>query len=431
MLDGPNRIRSSSSRIQTGLIQRLAQLARHFSPLLAMFVSLICLALLLLTAACHDDTDPQRVRPRQLRDVPARALAFNFQADVEPPAGLTSEEAKAVAAIQQDFDTRRKDDALLRTVVSPDGQRALALYGTTDEPSQTFRIDLYSADGNFLRNLTPPDLAVVFQDSVAWSADSGMIAFIGRKSSKPEPSPTPLPEEEPVLPSASPIPTASIQPAFAPLAVFNTEQVYLCNRDGYDLKPLTTRDGLIYFALSWAPDNHALVALACRENEWERREQEFKTPAGRPRLISPDGQERLLDDELAEAPPVWSPDSSKVATAFGVDIGIYDAAGKSPTQARIALRERLLASSTAFDEKSQAGKATPNSPSNKPGGTQPQATTEITLPFSFNPIVRLEWPAPDKLYVETAYISLRSELIKTFSRWHLLMLSPQAAVLGR
>src|SRR6266851_5705664 len=195
MLDGPNRIRSSSSPIHTGLIQRHAQSARPFFSL-AMFVSLIYLALLLLTSACRDDTDTQRVRPRQLRDVPARALAFNFQADVEPPAGLTGEEGKTVAAIQQDFDTRRKDDALLRTVVSPDGQRALALYGTTDEPSQTFRIDLYSADGNFLRNLTPPDLAVVFQDSVAWSADGGFIAFVGRRNSKPTPSPTPVEEEE-------------------------------------------------------------------------------------------------------------------------------------------------------------------------------------------------------------------------------------------
>lgn len=428
MLAGPNRIRTSSSRIQSRLVERPADSARSLSVLSAVLVSLIGPGLLLFTAACRDNTDPQRVRPRQLRDVPARALAFNFQADVETPAALTTEEAKPLAAIQNDFDTRRKDDALLRTVVSPDGQRALALYGTTDEPSQTFRIDLYSADGNFLRNLTPPDLAVVFQDSVVWSPDSGMIAFIGRKSLKPEPSPTPFAEEEPALPSASPVPTASIQPVFAPLAVFSTEQVYLCNRDGYDLKPLTTRDGLIYFALSWAPDNHALAALACKEREWEMREREFKTPAGRPRLISPDGQERLLDDELAEAPPVWSPDSSKVATAFGVDIGIYDAAGKSPTQARIALRERLLTASAAFDEKSQAGKAKSNSPSNKPG--EPP-TTAITLPFSFNPIVRLEWPAPDKLYVETAYISLRSELIKTFSRWHLLMLSPQAAVLGR
>jgi hypothetical protein len=52
-----------------------------------------------------------------------------------------------------------------------------------------------------------------------------------------------------------------------------------------------------------------------------------------------------------------------------------------------------------------------------------------TVPVSFNPIVRLEWPAPEKLYIETAYVSVRSELIKTFSRWHLLVLSPQAALL--
>src|SRR5205085_6197156 len=126
---------------------------------------------------------------------------------------------------------------------------------------------LYSADGNFLRDVTPPELAVVFQDSVTWSADSSFIAFVGRRSAQPQPSPTPGEPFSTVLPSASPgltpQPAPTVEPAFAPLAVFSTEQVYLCNRDGYDLKPLTTRDGLIYFALSWAPDAHALVALAC------------------------------------------------------------------------------------------------------------------------------------------------------------------------
>ena len=289
-----------------------------------------------------------------MRDVPSRALAFNFQADVDPPQAVTADEAKIVPAIQDDFDKRHPDFALLRTVVSPDNQRALALYNTADEPSQTFRIDLYSADGTFLRNMTPPDLAVVFQDSVVWSADSSFIAFVGRKSLKAEASPTPAEELAPIAaasPGASPAPTSSVLPAFAPVKVFNTEQIYLCNRDGYDLKPLTSRDGLIYFALSWAPDSHALAALACKEGEWNAREKELKTPAGRPRVISIDGQERLLDDALAEAPPVWSPDSSKIATGFGVDIGIYDAAGKSPTQARIALRERLLTASAAFDDR--------------------------------------------------------------------------------
>ena len=406
-----------------------------------MFVSLLSLVLLFFSIACRSNSESQGVRPRQLRDVPARRLAFTFQADVQPPAAFMADEAKTIIpAIQQDFDTHRQDDALLRTVQSPDGQRALALYGTADEPAQTFRIDLYSADGNFLRNVTPPNLAVVFQDSVAWSADSSFIAFVGRKSLQAEASPTPVPEPRPLMPGDStmtplpaspgaPAPTPTVAPFFAPLAVFNTEQVYLCNRDGYDLKPLTTRDGLIYFALAWAPDTHALVALACKESEWQAREKEFKLPAGRPRLISLDGDERLLDDALAEAPPVWSPDSSKVATAFGADIGIYDAASKAPTQARIGLRERLLTASATFDEKSAPGKSKPADSPNKTGTTTPSPTMNATLPVSFNPIVRLEWPAPEKLYIETAYVSVRSELIKTFSRWHMLVLSPQAAVL--
>ncbi len=392
---------------------------------------LISLVLLLSAIACHSESGQERLRPRQLRDVPARALAFNFQADVEPPPAATADDAKLIPAIQDDFDKRHPDFALLRTVVSPDNQRALALFNTADEPSQTFRIDLYSADGTFLRNMTPPDLAVVFQDSVVWSADGSFIAFVGRKSLKAEASPTPAEELAPLpaaSPGASPVPTSSGLPAFAPVTVFNTEQIYLCNRDGYDLKPLTSRDGLIYFALSWAPDSHALAALACKEGEWNAREKELKTPAGRPRVISIEGQERLLDDSLAEAPPVWSPDSSKIATGFGADIGIYDAAGKSPTQARIALRERLLTASAAFDEKSSAGKKTAGESSNKTTTTDNNAGA---IPVSFNPIVRIEWPMPERLYVETAYVSLRSELIKTFSRWHLLVLSPQAAVLGR
>jgi hypothetical protein len=393
-------------------------------------LTIINLALMLLTLACRSDSDSQGLRPRQLRDVPARSLAFNFQADVAAPPGLTPDEVKRSPAIQQDFDKRRSNDALLRTVPSPDGQRALALYGTADEPATTFRIDLYSADGNFIRNVTPPTLAVVFQDSVAWSPDSNFIAFVGRRSTEAEPSPTPL--DLGVTPpltseSPSPTPTSTVAPAFAPVAVFSTEQVYVCNRDGYDLHPLTTRDGLIYFALSWAPDGHALVALACKESEWDAREKQFLTPAGRPRLISFAGEERLLDDQLSQTPPVWSPDSSKVATAFEVDIGIYDAASKAPTQARIALREQMLTASALFEEKSTSKKNSPD-PNQNSAAANPAT---VGLPVSFNPVVRLEWPVPEKLYAETAYVSVRSELIKTFSRWHLLTLSPQAAILKR
>lgn len=91
-------------------------------------------------------------------------------------------------------------------------------------------------------------------------------------------------------------PSPSIAPTFAPVPTFNTEQIYVCNRDGYDLRPLTSREGLIYFYFAWAPDNHAVVAMACREAEWAEREKAYKLPAGRPRLIALDGAERLLDD---------------------------------------------------------------------------------------------------------------------------------------
>ena len=388
---------------------------------------LLVVVLPLLLSACKSATDSQTLRPRQLRDVPAQKLAFNFQADIQAPANLTSDEAKPAPAVLQDFESKRQNDALLRTVMSPDGQRALALYGTADEPTNTFRIDLYSVDGNFLRNVTPPTLAVVFQDSVAWSADSSMFAFVGRKSLAAQPSPTPLDlQPEPVLPSASPVPTATIGPVFAPLAVFNTEQVYVCNRDGYELRPLTSRDGLIYFGLTWAPDGHAIAALACKESEWDARERENKTASGRPRVIGLDGVERLLDDQLAEAPPVWSPDSSKIATAFGSDVGIYDAANKLPTQARIKLNETLLTASAAYEEKLPGKKVDSTKPDQSPAISPANA-----FHSSFNPIVRLEWPTPENMYMETAFIRLFNEPVHTWSRWHLVTFSPQAAILKK
>ena len=84
------------------------------------------------------------------------------------PSDIATEDLNdKIEAIQLEFNTKRQEDALVRTVRSPDGQRALVLYGRADEPSQTFHIDLYSADGIFLRNLTPPDLACVFPETVS------------------------------------------------------------------------------------------------------------------------------------------------------------------------------------------------------------------------------------------------------------------------
>ncbi|HKO61750.1 MAG TPA: hypothetical protein VJV03_11365, partial [Pyrinomonadaceae bacterium] len=309
------------------------------------------------------------------------------------------------------------------TLRSPDGQRALALYGTADTPGHVFRIDLYSADGKFLRNVTPPDLSCVFPETVSWSPQGNHITFVARKTPSPSPSPTPESAVMPETLEASPLP--SVAPAFASVPLFATEQIYICDRDGYDLKPLTSREGLIYFYFAWAPDNHAVVAIACRESEWDAREREFRMPAGRPRLITLDGTERLLDDRLTEALPVWSPDASKVATAFETEVMVYDAATNRPTQGRIRLGDPLLGASKAFDAK-ESSPADNNS--NAAAAETP--TPSDVIPASYNPIVKLRWASPEKLYLQTAYVRLfPNDYTSTFQRWHLVMLSPQAVVL--
>lgn len=378
---------------------------------------------LLAAAGCQTIIDRRDVRPLVLRDVPAQRLAFRLEPDIGMPTDIQLDENEdKLPTIQTDFNARRPDDALLRTVLSPDGQRALALYGTESEPSPNFRIDLYSADGKFLRNLTPPDLSCVFPETVAWSGDGNVIAFIAHRSTKPAATPTPPPGV--ALPEATPDeaqPTPTIAPTFAPVPTFTTEQIYVCNRDGYDLRPLTSREGLIYFYFAWAPDSHALVALACREAEWAEREKAYKLPAGRPRLIALDGKERLLDDALTECLPTWSPDSAKVATAFDVDVGIFDAATDKPTQARIRMRDAMIAASFLYEKTISKKDSDKNNASGSPQGGPPP---------SFNPIVRVEWPSPEKLYLQTAYVRVYpNDSINTFQRWHRLMLSPQAAVL--
>ena len=224
--------------------------------------------------------------------------------------------------------------------------------------------------------------------------------------------------------AASPLP--SIAPAFPSVPLFATEQIYICDRDGYGLKPLTSREGLIYFYFAWAPDNHALVAIACRESEWDAREREYKMPAGRPRLISLDGTERLLDDRLTEALPVWSPDASKVATAFETDVMIYDATANRPTQGRIRLGDTLLASSKVFDAK-ESGAGNSDGSDNEAAETP---TPSEVIPASYNPIIKVKWATPEKLFLQTAYVRLfPNDFTSTFQRWHLVMLSPQAVVL--
>ena len=100
------------------------------------------------------------VEPRELRDVPAARLAFRFEPDVAEeklPEHLKRDEAEEpLSTVRTDFETRRQADALVRTVLDPAGQRVLALYGTSESEENDFRLDLYGADGNFIRTSCRP-----------------------------------------------------------------------------------------------------------------------------------------------------------------------------------------------------------------------------------------------------------------------------------
>jgi hypothetical protein len=408
----------TARRVRSDYKQSAARLVRQLFLIKLLAVLLFAS---LAGAGCRRGLlDRRSVMPRSLRDVPAQRLAYNFQADAAAPPGVSDSPINnaRLDSVQKDFDEHRKDDALVRTVTSPDGQRVLALYETGDTEPNTFRIDMYGTAGNFLRNVTPPALAGVFVATVAWSPDGNYIAFIARRSIGAQPSTT-APDSITDVPE----PSASVAPVFAPVQTFSTEQIYICNRDGFDLKPVTSRDGLIYFYLAWSPDSTALVSLACTENEWNSRSAEL-LPAGRPRLVNTAGQERLLDDRSTEVLPVWSPDSSKVSTGFETEVAIYDALTDSPTNARISLREPLLAASIDYDEKNLKKSG------NKPGETSSKQQSGA-LPVSFNPVVRLEWQRPETLYVETGFLRIyANEPVSNYLRWHKLDLSMQATQLS-
>jgi hypothetical protein len=397
---------------------------------------LLLAALLSAAPACKSirETTGLSVVPKSLRDVPAERLAFRFEPDAAEeklPEHLRREEAEEpAAAIRTAFETQRPEDALIRTVVDPSGMRALALYGTSATDND-FRIDLYNTTGQFIRNVLPADLTGVFPEEVAWSPDGTSIAFSGVRTPTPQATPDPLdalpaPPDLAQPPAAGGVGEAQPAPTTAPIIpstqTFRTEQVYVGDRDGYNLRPVTAREGLIYFKLAWSPDGQQLAALACKEDEWEAQRREGFPHAGRPRLVTLEGHERLLDDRTTPVEPAWSPDGSKLATAFEYDVAVYDAAGGQPTGAGLSLREPLRAASADYDTR-VFKKGEP--------AAQQQPPSEAVL-ISMNPFVRLEWVEPETVYAQTAFVHIyHDEPVFKYPRWHVLHISPQAAVLGR
>jgi hypothetical protein len=437
------------------------------------------------TAACQRSIfEPSTVAPSTLRDVPALRLNFRYEADVPAPSEQTAPQTEEKnAAVQADFDANRPQEILVKTIPSPNKQRFLTVYQRLGDPDASFRLDMYAADGKFMRRVSPETMTVDFPDIIVWSPDSGTVAFvaIAREGGLNSLTPPPIANANanansnavPSAPNATNANTNSNADAnantdantnapaaaAAPLGeaapnviTFRTEQIYICNSEGLDLKPVTQNEGLIYYYFVWSPDNSALAALAATYQEWRvmqdraERSGEVFVPLGRPRIVEKNGRERRLDDNLTAARPVWSPDSAKVAVGYNsndskpTQIRIYDAIGDQPTQAAIPIRNQLLISSQAYDQKVNSeqdpAQAAPDGNANANTNANPAQPPSMTLPdertlVSFQPIVALEWSADNLLYFQTGFVKQykTGDGARSSLRWHRLVLSPQAAAI--
>ena len=436
-----------------------------------------------------------------LSAVPAQRLNYRFEVDVpEPTLGESTipvQSDERNEAIQKSFDENRPKEVLDRTITSPDKKRVLVVYRKEEDIASEFRLDMYSVEGDLLKKITHSEMAVHFPDTIRWSPDSINVAFIAKvrsgksdvekndtdkkedkkeeKKAEPADSPTPDKTEsnnntetdtntnsETNTNSNSETSTETSTESLEPpknVLTFRTEQIYLCNLDGGDVKPLTQNEGLIYFYFAWAPNNSALAALATPYTEWRFRKGQMETagerfvPAGRPRLIKKNGIERLLDDYPTPVQPVWSPDSAKVAVAFNKQVRLYDAEGEPPTQAAILLKNQLLLASKKYEEDlakegeesnsnvsensedKEKDKKTENSNANSNVKQNTSTLPDAKSLVSFQPIISLEWIQDSMLYLQTGYIKSyienEEENRRSYLRWHRLVLSPQAIAVER
>ncbi|MFM9903140.1 MAG: hypothetical protein ACKVQJ_01050 [Pyrinomonadaceae bacterium] len=424
----------------------------------------------LLVSSCQNSIfQPPQAAVSALRDVAAVRLNFRYEGDVPAPtldaAKISADERNA--GVQSDFDSNRPEELLDRTLTSPDKKRVVAIYHRLTDVQAEFRLDMYTAEGKLLKKLTSDAMAVHFPDTIVWSPDSGTLAFVAMlraaqpnipaasPAASPGPANTATNTQTPVpgstnsadvsnvdVPTSTPTPASAPTPA-APTGIltFRSEQIYICGAEGGGVKPITENEGLIYFYYAWSPDSTMLAALATTSREWKYMDilagskGETMIPQGRPRIIEKNGRERRLDDNMTAVRPVWSPDSAKVAAAFGNQIRLYDANGTAPTQAAIPLRNQLLISSQAYDREQQRQSQGANAdPISNPPADSLSTLPDEKLLVSFNPIVELAWTADDLLYLKTAYIRrMRNEAdsVMSFARWHRIILTTQAVAPAR
>src|SRR4051794_12722238 len=136
-------------------------------------IGTIIIVLVLFAGCQRDQTGNSAAAPKTLKDVPSVRLNYRYEADVPAPDPAKSANAdERSAPVQSDFDQNRPQEALDKTIFSPDRKRIIAVYHrATDTPAE-FRLDMYSGDGKILRRVTPEPMAAHFPDTIRWSPDS-------------------------------------------------------------------------------------------------------------------------------------------------------------------------------------------------------------------------------------------------------------------
>jgi Tol biopolymer transport system component len=424
-----------------------------------------CLFAFALLAACGGGKPASNTATgvTSMKEVPAVRLNFRYEGDVPAPqTDPQNAPEERNQAVQGDFDTGRAQDEILdKTISSPNKQSVLAVWHRAGDAEGEFRLDMYDAAGHLQKRLTADSMSAKFPDTIRWSPDSTTLAFVACSrtiaTTNPLPATAPTPPDaaanatdaNTAPPSGAPV-TGPTPAAPTGILAFRTEQIYTANADGSGVKALTGNEGLKYFYYAWSPDSSMLAALATTRREWQVQELatsgkgEEMIPYGRPRIIEKNGRERRLDDAATQVQPVWSPDSAKIAVAYGNQIRVYDALGTGPTQAAVPLRNQLLISSQAYDEQQKTllnaanantADANANANSNAPAPTPTPSQSLSVLPdektlVSYNPIVALAWPQDDVIYMETAYVKRMknaADNVTSFARWHRLVLSAQPA----
>ena len=427
-----------------------------------------------LAASCGGVKSPSNTATgvTSMKEVPSVRLNFRYEGDV--PAPQTDQQNAAEErnqAVQADFDNGRPQDEVLdKNISSPNKQNILAVWHRAGDADGEFRLDMYDAAGHLLRKLTPDSMSAKFPDTIRWSPDSSTVAFVACIRTIATTNPLPITAPTPPDTSTGASDANNAPPSGAPITgvtpvaptgilAFRTEQIYIANADGTGVKALTENEGLKYFYYVWSPDSTMLAALATTRREWQVQDLatngkgEELVPYGRPRIIEKNGRERRLDDAATQVQPVWSPDSAKVAVAYGNQIRVYDALGTNPTQSAVPLRNQLLISSQAYDEQQKnllnaanantadananpsSNSANANSNSNISAATPTPSQGLSVLPdektlVSYNPIVALTWPQDDLIYLETAYVKRMknaADNVTSFARWHRIVLSAQPA----